>query len=74
MTKLNPKVLLHSKWTAVAPTNKEKHFMVTQLLMDEHEPLAPIKFIELEAVYSGRKTRIPWLELCDTDIWQQGWR
>ncbi|NLZ79547.1 MAG: TIGR02450 family Trp-rich protein, partial [Gammaproteobacteria bacterium] len=29
MHRINPKKLLHSKWTAVSPVNKEKHFMVT---------------------------------------------
>lgn len=74
MVKLNPKVLLHSKWTATCPINKEKHFMVTQLLMDEHDPQAPIKFIEVEALYTGRKMQIPWRDLNDPDTWLQGWR
>ena len=74
MIKLNPKVLLHSKWTAAHPLNNEKHFMVTQLLMDEHDPQTPIKFIEIEAVYSGRKIRISPDELNDADTWLQGWR
>ena len=74
MVNLNPKVLLHSKWTAARPVNKEKHFMVTQLLMDEHDPLAPIQFVEIEAVYTGRKMQIPWRELNDANTWLQGWR
>jgi hypothetical protein len=27
MNNINPKKLLNSKWTAVTPVNKEKHFM-----------------------------------------------
>ena len=30
MNPLNPKKLLNSKWTAVKPRNKEKHFLVTE--------------------------------------------
>jgi hypothetical protein len=29
---LSPKKLLHSKWTAVEPRNKEKHFLVTKVI------------------------------------------
>lgn len=35
MNKINPKKLLHSKWTAVSPVNKEKHFLVTEMEFDE---------------------------------------
>ena len=69
---LNPKKLLHSKWTAVKPVNKEKHFIVTKLLLPE-DPLATIEFVELEAVYSNRIQLIAWRELQDYAIWQQGW-
>lgn len=34
MHQINPKKLLHSKWTAVKPENKEKHFMVTEMEFD----------------------------------------
>ena len=69
---LNPKKLLHSKWTAVKPVNKEKHFIVTKLLLPE-DPLATIEFVELEAVYSNRIQLIGWRELQDYQVWQQGW-
>jgi tryptophan-rich hypothetical protein len=35
MNSINPKKLLNSKWTAVMPTNKEKHFIVTEIEFDE---------------------------------------
>ncbi|OFE13544.1 hypothetical protein PHACT_10695 [Pseudohongiella acticola] len=73
MVNLNPKVLLHSKWTAVTPINKDKHFRVTQMLPDKGCPSRKLAFVEMEAVYSGRKTRLRWRELSDTDTWQQGW-
>ena len=71
--RINPKKLLHSKWTAVKPLNKEKHFMVVKLLLPE-DPLATIEFVELEAVYSNRIQLITWRELQNDRIWQRGWR
>ncbi len=35
MNNINPKKLLNSKWTAVKPVNKEKHFLITELKFDE---------------------------------------
>lgn len=71
--RLNPNKLLHSKWTAVKPSHKEKHFIVVKLLLPE-DPCAPLELIELEAVYSNRIQVIAWRELLDLEVWQQGWR
>ena len=71
--KLNPKKLLLSKWTAVAPQSKEKHFIVIKLLWPD-DPAAPLRFIALEAVFSRRVQVLPWRELQDTGSWRQGWR
>jgi tryptophan-rich hypothetical protein len=70
---VNPNKLLHSKWTAISPVNKEKHFIVTKLIVPEIQT-QPIEFIELEAVYSKRKAIISWRKLNDLSIWAQGWR
>ena len=70
---LNPKKLLLSKWTAVNPENKEKHFIVTKLLEPEI-PSQPLEQIELEAVYSHRSVILPWPELTEADRWLQGWK
>jgi tryptophan-rich hypothetical protein len=70
--RLNPKKLLNSKWTAVAPLNKEKHFMVSKLLTPEL-PQTQLEFIELEALYSKRKQILPWQALADSSLWLQGW-
>ncbi|WP_231890274.1 TIGR02450 family Trp-rich protein [Methylomonas methanica] len=70
--RLNPNKLLLSKWTAVAPQHKEKHFIVSKLLLPE-DPNAPLELIELEAVYSKRAQVIPWRDLRDTETWRQGW-
>ena len=71
-TPLSPKKLLLSKWTAVAPQRKEKHFIVTQV----HEPEVPggpVETVELEAVHSGRSQVLGWRELADTTRWKRGW-
>jgi len=70
--RLTTKKLLNSKWTAVTPLNKEKHFMVCKLLLAELPP-TQLEFIELEAVYSKRKQILPWLALTDASLWLQGW-
>lgn len=69
---INPKKLLLSKWTAVHPVNKEKHFMVVKLLEPELPDL-PLEWVEIEAVYSGRIQTIAWQQLKDSQIWRQGW-
>jgi len=69
---LSPKKLLHSKWTAVAPRRREKHFLVTKVV-EPVTPDAPVEFVELEAVHSKRVQRLPWRELTDASRWRQGW-
>lgn len=69
---VNPKKLINSKWTAVTPSDKEKHFMVTKLIPPEDVDQA-IKLIELEAVYSKRTQTLPWQQLNETSMWLQGW-
>ena len=34
MNRINPNKLQHSKWTAVQPCNREKHFLVTTVNRD----------------------------------------
>ena len=70
MNPVHPKKLLRSKWTAVKPVKKEKHFLVTQVLCDENE--VPQTCI-LEAVLSGREQEVPWRQLKDASRWLQGW-
>lgn len=69
----SPKKLLNSKWTAVKPTNKEKHFIVTKLVKPEI-PDQAIEQIELEAVHSKRVQTLPWQTLNDESTWLQGWQ
>lgn len=73
LRRLTPRKLLHSKWTAVAPRRREKHFIVVRVIEPELA-LAPIEQIEIEAVHSRRRTVIDWRELRDAGRWHQGWR
>ena len=70
--RISPKKLLLSKWTAVKPQYKEKHFIVSKVFLPD-EPDAPVEFIELEAIYSKQLRIIPWRDFNDSDQWQQGW-
>lgn len=67
---INPAKLLLSKWTAVSPLNREKHFLVTKLLRDE---LETITACVLEAVLTQRAEVIDWQLLKDDSRWRQGW-
>ncbi len=71
MNKLHPKKLLNSKWTAVNPTNKEKHFLITEVEYDED---GEVIHCVVEAVMSKRLIEIHWHDLRDTQKWLQGWK
>jgi tryptophan-rich hypothetical protein len=71
-TRLNPQKLLLSKWTAVSPLDREKHFLVSKLIAPE--PEQALTYVELEAIYSNRKQIVPWRDLTDMSRWLQGWR
>lgn len=71
MNAINPEKLYHSKWTAVRPRNKEKHFLVTALERDAEETVVAVV---LEAVYTRRETTLHWQTLKDDDTWLMGWR
>lgn len=66
------KKLLLSKWTAVSPIGKEKHFLVVRLVDPERAGDA-VEKVELEAVISGRTFLLPWRDLAGTANWKQGW-
>lgn len=71
MNQINPKKLLNSKWTAVKPQNKEKHFIVSEIEFDEN---GSVLSCAIEAVMSKRLIPIEWQELKDDSIWLQGWK
>jgi tryptophan-rich hypothetical protein len=69
---LSPKKLLLSKWTAVQPVQREKHFVVVRVIEPE-PPAVRIEHVELQAVHSGRVQQLHWRELTDAQVWRQGW-
>ncbi|WP_445946865.1 TIGR02450 family Trp-rich protein [Shewanella sp.] len=71
MNNINPKKLLNSKWTAVAPVNKEKHFMITEIEFDEE---GIVVLCSIEAVISKHSTPIDWHDLQDDTRWVHGWK
>jgi tryptophan-rich hypothetical protein len=72
MNPLNPKKLLLTKWTAVAPVARQRHFLVSKVIAPEL-PGGKTEWVEIEAVHSGLARRIGWRELRDAAVWQQGW-
>ena len=72
MNPLNPKKLLLTKWTAVKPLAKQKHFLVSRVIEPE-SPTEPVVSVELEAVFSKATQVISWRELQDGSVWRQGW-
>ena len=71
--RINPDKLLLSKWTAVNPINREKHFIVTRVVQPEH-PDEAIEWIDLQAVLSKRTQTLRWQVLLDSEEWWQGWK
>jgi len=69
---VSPKKLLLSKWTAVKPVAKQRHFLVSRVIQSEM-PDAPIEQVEIEAVFSKSIQVIAWRELQNTDVWRIGW-
>ena len=72
MNPLNRKKLLLSKWTALTPVAKQKHFLVSRVIQPEL-PTDPIELVEIESVFSKETQVIPWRNLQDADVWRQGW-
>jgi len=71
--RLNPAKLRLSKWTAVSPSHREKHWLVVAV----HAPVPPAirpECVDLEAVHSRRIVTLPWRDLTDPARWLQGWK
>jgi tryptophan-rich hypothetical protein len=69
--KINPNKLLLSKWTAVKPHNKEKHFLVNCLIKNEEQIVVACV---LEAVINHQEYEIDWRLLKEPSIWLLGWQ
>ncbi len=69
---VNREKLPHSKWTAIAPVDREKHFLVVDWVRaDDGEPTDRLV---IEAVLTRRVREIPWRDLEDPGRWRVGWR
>ncbi len=71
MNQINPQKLLNSKWTAVSPVKKEKHFLVSEVEFDEE---GMVVSCAIEAVMSKRSIPIDWRDLKDESSWAHGWK
>ncbi|PKI17337.1 TIGR02450 family Trp-rich protein [Colwellia sp. 12G3] len=71
MNKVNPKALLHSKWSKVEVTHKEKHFIITKVKFDEDQKVVDCV---IEAVMTKNDYEIDWRELKLIDKWRIGWQ
>ncbi|MBC3272567.1 TIGR02450 family Trp-rich protein [Pseudomonas sp. SWRI81] len=71
MNRINPRKLLLSKWTAAHPQNREKHFLVTELIRDED---GTVLEVELQAVLTQRSERLDWRTLQNNEHWLPGWK
>ena len=69
--RLNPRKLMLSKWTAVRPVNREKHFLVSEVFCDDD---GVVLEVELQAVLTHRAQRLPWQVLQDIQTWKMGWQ
>lgn len=72
MNRFNSKKLLNSKWTALNPKKKEKHFLVTKLHWDEEA--VEVLACDLEAVMTKNVYNLVPEDLKSTDKWLQGWK
>jgi tryptophan-rich hypothetical protein len=72
MNPLNPKKLLLTKWTAVTPVAKQKHFLISRVIQPELVT-DPVVSVEIEAVFSKATQVIAWRDLQDESVWRQGW-
>ncbi|MDY7574101.1 TIGR02450 family Trp-rich protein [Actimicrobium sp. CCI2.3] len=69
---ISPKKLLLSKWTALTPINREKHFLVSRVIIPEDG--SPMTHVDLQAVHSQRTETIAWRDLEDAAVWVIGWK
>lgn len=71
MAQLNPKKLLNSKWTAVKPKGKEKHFLITKIQLEKD---GSVNHCQMQAVMTKRTFLIDWKQLNKVNRWLAGWQ
>ena len=69
---VNRKKLPSSKWTAVLPVDREKHFIVLDWVRDDDG--TPTDHLVIEAVLTNRVREVHWRELENSQSWWVGWR
>ncbi|MDX1573594.1 MAG: TIGR02450 family Trp-rich protein [Methylophaga sp.] len=67
MNVFQPDKLLHSKWTAISPQDKERHFIVIKITDKKN------RHCQLEAVLTKQRHIIDWQSLRDESQWLMGW-
>ena len=72
MNRFQAKKLLMSKWTAVNPIDKQKHFIVSDCLIDEETK--KVLSCTLEAVMTKHQFELSPETLKDSQTWLQGWK
>jgi len=72
MNQINPRKLLLSKWTAVSPVEKRKHFIVIKLVLDEMTQ--DVVGCILQAVIDKYEMQMDWRKLKNINTWRQGWK
>ncbi len=68
----HPKKLVDSKWTAVVPEDREKHFIVTRVL-DAETVAVRAPSVELRCLLTKRSRIVPQSDLRDPERWRPGW-
>ena len=71
MNRINPNKLFNSKWTAVQPVNRQRHFIVTSVIKSDD---GLVTACELEAVLTHMVAELDWRELKDSSRWVMGWK
>ena len=61
-----------SKWTAVAPVDREKHFVVTRVIEDRATRPRRVS-VEIRSVLTGRRRIVALEEIRDPEAWRPGW-
>ena len=69
---VNHKKLPNSKWTAVRPIDREKHFLVLDWVRDAEG--RPTDHVAIEAVLTNVVWELHWRELENRDLWRIGWQ
>lgn len=63
-------ILIGAKWTALAPQQREKHFVVHSRI---ERAEGPIETVRLEAVRTKSVYTVSVADLADVKCWRGGW-